>query len=317
MKVEDCAGNPLLNASLRLDYTRTWNEFQIPGTVAQVWRFVVRADVMPSTVSGPPCQVPSCLGTYPSAFYYGYIDYSFDCTSAWSAALVLYHGCDNYQHLPVISSKPGAFHPARSFALVAPNTTANPFVPTMLPAPSGPAIADAIRNVINPATGGCNSSEPILGGVLQALGAACVCPFSLFPPQTTARHVDVVSSCGSNARSINAFPTVPWFENLTISLGTWTTSASYPGQERVWVDEGTYLHVDACDPTGALGFYAEIKYGATTAGGFPAVLPSGLPLDKFTDLASNYSAQLGTVPISPPFVGSVLPSRHLVYTNIP
>ena len=317
LKVQDCNGNPLLSTVLSLDYTRTWDEFVIPGTVSQVFRFVVKADVAAATTSGPPCQVPSCLATYPTAFYHGYLDYASDCSGGWAAALVLYHGCDAYQHNPLLSSRPGSFHPGRSFALVAPHTTANPFLPVVLPAPGGPAVAEAIRQAVNPATLACTVEEPIIGGVLQPLAAACVCPFSLFPQQTTARHVDVVGACGSQARSVNVFPSLPWFENLTISIGTWTTTASYPGPEAVWVDEGTYLHSDACDPTGALGFHAQIKVGATTEGGFQAISASGLTLDKFTDLVNNFSAQIGTVPIAPPFVGHVMPTRDLVYTNSP
>jgi len=315
--VQDCNGQLLLQSQLVLDYTRTWDEFQIPGQIAQVFRFVVKGDFTTTAAGGPSCQVPSCLAVHPTAFFYGYLDYSFDCSGVWSAAIVLYHGCDNYQHTPGLSSRPGAFHPQRSFAVVAPSTPGNPFIPVVLPAPGGPAVAEAIRQAWTPSSLTCTAEEPILGGVVQPLASACVCPFSLFPAQTTARHVDVTGVCGSFARSVNAFPAVPWFENLSISLGAWTTTASYPGPEEVWVDEGAYVHLDACDPSGLAILYAEIKYGATTASGFPAIQASGLPLDKFTDLASNYSSAVSTAGIVPPFFGHVIQTRNLVYTNAP
>ena len=34
------------------------------------------------------------------------------------AALVLFHNCDRFIHRPGLSSRPGAFHPGMSFALV-------------------------------------------------------------------------------------------------------------------------------------------------------------------------------------------------------
>jgi len=310
----DCGGTPQLKSVLNLAYTRTWNEFPVPGTVGlQVWRFIVKADVSASsTVFG--CQIPNCLGAHPTAFYYGYLDYAFDCVNGtWESALVLFHGCDKFQHDPLLSSRPGVFHPTRSFAIVAPSTAVNPFVPAALLPTPGPTFFEAIRDLPATAAMPCEAAETLTQGKVVNLASACACPFSFFPPQVTARHLDGTSTCGSDFRSLSAFPTLPWFEVMTTSLGTWTTSASYPGPEAVWVDEGTFLHTEACTLTGALELYAEIKVGATTENGFlAAVGPVGT--SRFTDLADNYSVQLGT-PILPPFVGHARPTRHLVYVN--
>ncbi len=311
----DCSGTALLKGTLHLDYTRTWEEFPFPGQQNQVWRFIVKADL--TTSSGTfGCTVPSCLGTHNTAFYYGYLDYSFDCASlTWEAALVLYHGCDRYQHDLLLSSRPGSFHPNRTFAVVAPTTTANPFVPAILTPTPGTLAFDGMRDAapVTPPPFVCEANESIQLGQLFNLGSACVCPFSLFPPQTTARHLDGTSFCGSSFRTVSAFPALPWFEMMSFSLGTWSSGANYPGPEAVWVDEGTFLHFEACTASGAPETYAEVKYGATTEGGYLAAV-GPVPADRFTDLVDNYSALLGT-PIVPPFFGSVNPTRHLVFVN--
>jgi hypothetical protein len=313
MKVEDCSGGALLGGTLALDYTRTWNETPAVGTQLQVWRFVVKADIAKTSTTLATCPQPACTNFWPTAFYYGYLDYAFNCaTGGWQSSLVLFHGCDKFQHDQAISDKPGTYHPTISYALVAPTTTANPFVPAVLPAPGGPVFAEAIRNAWDPVTLACSSEEPIAQGVTQPLGQACACPFSFFPPQVTARHMEATSFCGSSYRSLNVFPTFPWFEVMTTSIGTWTTGANYPGPEAAWVDEGVFLHFEGCGGPVPIG-YAEIKYGATTAKGYPAN-GGGLVLDKFTDMVDNYSIKLGD-PITLPMVGSAKPTNHLFYTN--
>jgi hypothetical protein len=309
----DCGSAPQLKGKLHLDYTRTWEEYPVVGAFSQVWRFLVKADLGTSTtIFG--CQVPSCLGTHPTAFYEGYLDYSFDCSSGtWESALVLFHGCDKYQHDPLFSARPGVFHPTRSFAIVAPSFATNPFVPAALPPIGGPVFFDGLRDVgpFTPPPFACRTTEPLMQGNLFNLASACTCPFSFFPPQTTARHLDGVGNCGSTFQSINAFPAVPWFQMLSTSIGAWSNGSSYPGPERVWIEEGTFLHIEGCSTTPQI--YVEIKIGASTEGGYlAAVGPVGA--DKFTDLVDNYSRALGT-PITPPFFGKANPSHHLVYVN--
>jgi hypothetical protein len=315
MKVTDCAGMPLLGGKLHLDYTRTWDEFPFPGATLQVWRFVVKADIGKTSTLPATCPVPTCTNAWPTAFYYGYLDYAFNCaTGGWQSSLVLFHGCDKFQHDPLLSDKPGVYHPTTSYALVAPTTTANPFVPAILPATGSPVLAEAIRDASDPATLACMNEEAIVQGFIQPLGAACACPFAFFPPQVTARHMEATSFCGSSYRSINVFGNFPWFEVMTTSIGTWTTGANYPGPEAAWVDEGVFLHFQGCVATGPVP-YAEIKYGASTAQGYPAGA-GGILVGKMTDMVDNYSVKLGN-PITLPMVGSAKPTHHLLYTSAP
>jgi hypothetical protein len=318
-EVRDCAGNLLLISKLHADYTRTWEEFPIAGAPPiQVWRFTIKADMNAGPAPVPlGCPVPTCLGAHPSAFYYGYLDYAQTCQpgGGFEAAVALYHGCDKFQHDPLLSDKPGVFHPGTSYAVVAPSTPANPFIPALSPAPAGPVFAEALRNVPpTTAAATCIAEEPIVQGVVQFLAQACACPFAFVPPQVTARHIQALTACNSSINSLNLFPAFPWFEVMSTSLGSWTTAASYPGPERIWADEGIFLHQDTCDTPGALTLFGEIKYGATTLGGYPAVDFAGQALNKFTDLVNNYAVKVGA-PIVGPFVGSVYPSRHLAYLN--
>ena len=311
----DCgSGNGHMGGTLSLDYARTWDEFPVPGQVMQVWRFLVKADLALPFATAASCPFPSCLPTHSTAFYYGYLDYAFDCSAGtWESALVLYHGCDKFQHDPLFSSRPGSFHPNKTFAIVAPSTLSNPFVPVALPAGGGPLFMQGMRDTVDLTTLACETEEPLSQGNILPLGTACICPFTFFPSQTTARHMDGASFCGSDFRSINLFPTLPWFEVMTTSIGSWSNASSYPGPEAAWVDEGLFLHTEGCTLTGAPQLYAEVKVGATTQGGYPAAVGPVLA-DKFTDLVNNYSAALGT-PILPPFVGHVMPSRHLIGVN--
>ena len=104
----------------------------MPGQVLQVWRFVVKADLSLGGTGGG-CSRPSCLPSHPTAFYYGYLDYAFDCaTGQFDTVLVLFHNCDEFIHNPVFSSVPGVFNPGRTYAIVAPDTPANRIYTTAL-----------------------------------------------------------------------------------------------------------------------------------------------------------------------------------------
>lgn len=328
LNVVDCATGVLyLRGELILDYTRTWKETDpgVPGSQWQVWRFAAKVDVSPGVPLVPGatnCPQPVCLFTQPTAFYYGYMDYAFDCVNnTYEASLVLHHGCDSFQHDPLLSDKPGFFHPGESYALVGPNTSANPFTPALMPATGGPVIAEAMRLAATPGLGGCVFEEPIAQGDVQVLGMACLCPFA-FIPVVTARHMGGVGVCPgptgvpSNYRSLNFFPALPWYEVITTSIGMWSSNANYPGPEQAWVDEGIFLYTDSCAATAGLpSNFADLMYGGSTARGFLVQGFGGIALtDRFTDLASNWSHTLGT-PVALPLLGSVRQTDHLIYTN--
>ena len=319
------SGVTLLTGTLILDYTRTWEEVDTTGVLTQVWRFAAKADL--SAVSGvppSPCITPSCIapiGPYGTAFYYGYVDYAnCDLTLPWDNVLVLFHNCDRFIHSPGLSDKPGVFHADRSYAIVAPHSAVQPFVPMNAVASGGPLIGEATRNVnsSSPPLGVCTVEDEVIIGDMTVFGAGCICSFSTTPNQQTLRKLEGQNAC-LNAAGIQGaftsvdlgFPTFPWLHLVSTSLGSWTTPTVYPGKEFCWVDEGVFAIQDACT-----GDFAEIKYGGSTRDGWMPLLPVGVVLDDFTDLADNYSAPLFG-PYPGPFVGSVRPSNHLLYVNVP
>jgi hypothetical protein len=320
MTVDDCTA-PQLASTLNLDYTRTWLEVDPAGAMYQVWRFVVKADVTPVPPLNPGCLVPPCLGPHPTAFYYGYIDYARDCTSgAIEAALVLFHNCDRFIHNPFFSNRPGAFHPNTSYAIVGPSTAANPFVAAAAVAPQGQVAMEALRNVPLPGSVLC-FTEDVAKGVIQFIINGCVCPFALMPKQTTARSIRVAGQCVDPSFGATTFQTVnpgnpfPWLHDITTAIGNWVNPIGpFPGQEFVWVDETPAIFRDSCSVTG----FGEVCYGASTSKGFQILPAGGLPpLDpNFTDLASNASWTPAFSPVFP-FVGTVFPTRNLVYINVP
>ena len=327
LTVSDClTGAVELRGKLILDYTRTWNEFDpvIAGGQYQVWRFVAKVDLEtpPGIASG--CPIPTCLGPTPSAFFYGYMDYALNCsTGQFESALVLFHGCDAFQHDPVLSDRPGAFHPGTSYAIVGPDTSANPFVVAALPATGGAITAEAIRLAAKPSLGGCVNEERIQQGVIQPIGQGCTCTFALAPAQVTARHMAGTGTCVSPVSGPSSFLSLtigglPWIETITTSIGTWTTGASYPGPEQVWVDEGIFLFTDGCAAAaGAPSLFGDLMYGASTSQGYFVLGGDdggGALTDRFTDLASNLAHTVGT-PLSFPILGSVRPTDHLIYVN--
>jgi hypothetical protein len=333
--VFDClTGAVLLKGTALLDYTRTWIE-KVPSPIGavdyQVWRFMAKVDFTTDPTSPfLPCPVASCLTQMPTAFYYGYIDYAQNCvTHEFEEAVVLYHACDWFVHNPLLSDRPGVFHPEVSYAVVAPHTPVNPFVPVILPPPGGPLLGEAMRTVPGPLVPFCIYEDPITNGNLIPLASACLCPLSLLPPQHTASVLKGQATCVgpdglvSNFVSLNfLFPTVPWFDLISTSLGTWTTPASYPGEEAVWVNEGLINYHDACAvvPGGFQGNFTDIFYGSTTEGGYEVfpVDESTVPTRRLLDLASNFTHPIGMgFPIVPPVLGSVRQTQHLIYTNIP
>jgi hypothetical protein len=326
LTVDDAiTGAAVLSGLLTLDYTRTWTEFDTLGNPQQVWRFAAKADV--SAVVGGlihPCLIPACiqpLGPHNTAYYYGYVDYTI-CTAAagWQNALVLYHACDRFVHTPGFSDRPGVFHPSGSYAIVAPHSTLQPFVPSNNIAPGGPLLAEATRNVdttsVPPAP--CRVEDKVAIGSLTPLGAGCLCTMTTLPKQQTVREFKGSTTC-LNAigipgawTSLNIlFPTLPWYHLVSTSIGCWTNPTVYPGAECAWVDEGLFVVQDACS-----GDFVELKYGGSTAKGWPGVLPSGVTTMNFLDLTDNYTAPLGG-PHPLPIIGSVRPTDHQIYVNEP
>lgn len=335
LDVFDCgSGDLLLTGDLRLDYTRTWRE-RSPGSQQanlQVWRFTAKGDIGAGDTETGTCIVPTSLGTYPTIFYSGYVDMVFDCAEgSWTSAAMLFHGCDAFQHAEGLSSRPGDFDPETSFALVMPDTAANPFLPSLAPAPGGPLSEEALRTVRQgPGPIVCRAEEPLDSGVLVPLASVCLCPLAVGPAQVTVSYFEGRGTCldptgqPSSFQSLNAFPQVPWFELVSFRIGEWTTGANYPGPEQLWANEGLIVYRDSCvaaspEGQGQSANFLELHYGATTKRGFP-VLPveGGDPLsDTFVDTASNLSHRLGQGnPVQLPILGDARPTDHLIYVNV-
>lgn len=325
--VSDAAAVPQLTGTVRLDYTRTWLETDSNGVPYQVWRFL--AKVALTGLAPPGCPVPSCTPTF-QPFFYGYLDYAKPCASVtWSNALVLFHNCDFFIHNPLISSQPGAFHPATTYAIVAPDTAANPFMPfvpaTVPVPPAGPLVAEAVRNVPAPGALACTAEEPISVGTLSPIVQACVCMLNLALAQVTAQNFLGRGVCTDATGTPSGFASIdtfslglPWLHLMTTSIGCWTTSATYPGKECAFVTEGVVFYHDSCRAVAlSPSNFVHVNYGAETTDGWMVVPSPGVMLtQKFIDVASNYSAILPG-PITPPFVGGVLPTVHLIYGNVP
>lgn len=322
------SGAPLMTGAMHLDYTRTWEEIDPAGNLNQVWRFLVKVDLKP-TPSGtvlPPCPVPSCIATaaaFPTAFFYGYLDYARPCTPgtiAYRNTLVLFHGCDFMIHKPGLSDRPGTFHPGRSYAIVAPHDTTQPFVPGNLPHPSGALLGEAVRNT-GPALGlpVCMTEERISTGMLANFAQGCFCPLSTAAPQYSVSLFEGKGTCPDAVGQVSEFssqfvffPTLPWVHMVSASIGRWTNPAIYPGTEHVWANEGLFRYRDSCSSNE----FFEVDYGATTTAGWQTLLPIPVVLQTFTDMADNYTAPVsGPHPF--PILGSVRPTDHLIYTNVP
>jgi hypothetical protein len=319
--VLDCSGNQLMQGLVTLDYTRTWNE-QTPTTSdpIQVWRFAAKVDMSSPLTGTPVCPVPSCAMTSAStAFYYGYVDYAFNCVLAsWETAVVLYHGCDEFVHRPGFSAVPGVYHPPSTFAIVAPDTAANPFVVGVTLPPAGILVNEAMRRVTPDSSGTCFTEVQVQQGVFQPLVNGCLCPLSLTPPQQAGVLMNGSGVCGTAGfQTLNLFPVAPWYELITTSIGRWSNTSSYPGPESAGVAEGLLLYTDVCDPSGITTSSFDIFYGGLTTGGYTVLGGGGAPVpltNRFVDLASNYSNLVGT-PISFPLFGVVAPTDHLIYVN--
>ncbi len=304
----------ILSGTARLDYTRTWEEINDDGQSLQVYRFLMKADL----VAAGTLVCPIASATEATHFFYGYLDYAFNCASAsWEPATALYHSCDVFGHNAATSAVPGPHHPSLSVGIVGPDTPANTFSMTVEMPFSGPAVGGAMR-VQTPATASlCNTEEPIAAGgaTLGYIGSACACPLGFAPPNIySAQPFSGTSTCGSSFNSL--FPGSPllWIHTISQSFGRWTGSGPgtpYPGNEKVWSNEGFYAYTEGCTSD----LHVDMQYGVLTAEGFTVVPDASRPwqsTQNFIDLASNFSKTSGIVP---PFNGVLFETNHLIYAN--
>lgn len=323
LTVTDVAsGLPIMSGKMHLAYTRTWQEIDPSGQPHQVWRFAAKADLTTALVGIiPPCPAPKCLppfATMPTAFFYGYVDYVSLCGTTLSEnAIVLYHACDFFIHNPALSDRPGSFHPKESYAIVAPVSSAQPFIPVNTPSPSGPMIGEASRDFLNLPGFPCKAADPITSGQIGLLGGACLCIPANAPKHNQFRTFQGFTGCpdptgvGGNFQALSiGFPgTLPWFNLTTSNIGTWANGNLYPGKESAWVDEGLFVQNQGCS-----GATVSIDYGGTTRFGWTIVHP--VLLTGMVDLADNYTAPL-LGPYTFPVLGSIYNTDRVIYTNTP
>ncbi len=325
--ITDAAGVPVMIGRARMDYTRTWEEVDPSGRTYQVWRFLTKVDFQLGQANAPSCLVPPCMFQQPTTFYYGYVDYALECNSQqFFNVAVLFHPCDKFIHDPRHSSRPGVYHPGDYFALVGPDTAAQPFVPAtsvsaIAPTPGGKL--GAVRLTPAPGTPDCIKEERLQQGLVNNIGQACACPLDRTKNGVTAQFQHGVGSCQdatgqvSNYEALNTFlPGLlfPWLYTIQHHVGFWASPAAspYPGPEVVFVNEGFYRYYDSCSSKLSI----DVSYGSLTERGFQVNPDPARPWqssDRFLDIASNYSKTQG---INPPFTGEVFPTKHLIYVNI-
>ncbi len=319
-KVIDCAGVALLEGKGTLDYTRTWTEVRpqsvgTPPTDYQVWRFLLKIDMTAPVLPSLHPLLPNSLNSCPSVFYYGHVDYASDCaTGLLEHSVSMYHGADRFSHGPIISSCASTLDPISSFAIVGPDTAANPFVPSDFLINPGSLQAEAMRSVDSPVPFACNVEERIAQGFFNPVGFGCLTPPSTASIHQSSVDVSAFGQCGSNFQTLNVGGgVIPWRRLISTSLGRWSTNSVYPGPEALRADEGLFVYNDSC--VGTPDFV--VFYGAETLGGYqvvPGPTPSVLPSQHFVDLVSNWTAPIGGV-ISLPLLGDVQPSKYLIYVN--
>ncbi len=321
MTVKDIgSGTIIMAGKLYLTYTRTWDEIDPAGGFHQVWRFAAKADLSAVAGGAPVCPLPKCLppfSTQPTAFFYGYMDYSSLCGTIISQnSLVLMHQCDFFIHKPGFSSRPGVFHPNESYAIVAPHSTAQLFIPSINPAASGPMFLGGTREVVNIPGGLCLTTDPLQSGQINNLGGACLCPPTTFPKQHRFRSFQGSNLCpnaigvASTFQALTvSFPTLPWFNLVTTNVGRWSNPNVYPGQEAAYVDEGLFIQNEACS-----GQWVSIQYGGSTRFGWSIANP--VLITSSTDLADNYTAPLAG-PYSFPIFGNVMNTDRVLFVDGP
>jgi hypothetical protein len=264
VELRDGAGVLQFSGTLRLQYSRTWQETGPGGFPLQVWRFLVNGDLRAVGATVAPCPLPPCAAAFGgNVRFTGYLDQSTSCAlvpAVFQQAWMLTHACDFIDHRPGFP-RGGAFHPNRSYTFVGPSAG---FVPGPLQPLEGTLGSglEAMRTRNLGTTGlptTCDFEERA-GFTLAQIAQFCTCGL----PGTNQFHnanLSVFGSCGSTVASPIG-PLLPGF--ISMGIGTWTIPGTYPGIEAVRWNAGDYTVTDGC--TGAA--QQEIYFGATTIGGY-------------------------------------------------
>lgn len=292
------------SGTLHMSYSRTWLEAVVPGTVSQVWRYLVNGDLKSLTPSGFPCGSPNCApSTGGLVRFTGYIDYMRDCGSGVvSQAWMLMHACDGIDHA-LGFPRAGSFHPNRSYAFVGPAAGFVPGAGSTLEA--GPVSQEGMRAwdvLALPAR--CKTEEPLLGGAINPSAPVCMCGTG-----PAAWHQGQFVLGGAFGATLNPFPGSDPFRSFPI--GMWTNPTAFPGVEEVRFscNEGQWVE---CTGAGRQEYY----FGVTTAGGFPAYSFNGasapMPLPQtFVDQCNSVLLPANVATRNQPYY-----SDHIVNVNL-
>ncbi|MEQ1891249.1 MAG: hypothetical protein ABL998_01800 [Planctomycetota bacterium] len=289
----DPAGVLKWSGNLRQIYARTWLETTPAGTSIQVWRFLVNGDLRAiGTVAAIPCPVPACAPAFNRQVRFtGYIDYAQDCAVAapnTSIAWMLTHACDAIDHVAGFP-RGGAFHPDRSYTFVGP---AAGFVPAPVGAIEVTALSpfEAVRRLRPPPAPATSplvcETEERAAVTINNNNNFCMCSVGApLNQQWAFSNVNVIGACGTNLVTPGG-PFLPGF--FSMSIGTWTNAAVFPGVEYARWNVANYDDTDPC--TGAVT--SKVFYGATTFGGYPAAQltsagPGGALPPNFLDQSSS------------------------------
>ncbi len=229
-------------------YSRTWFEdADVDGQIdTQVYRFLLNGDLRASDFlvnrfGTNPC-VPQSIHFFDNlVFWFGYIDYRFDCQNgSVEVEWALDHECDKYHHNEDSGrpAPPGtAFNPARSFTFVGPST----FVPTLgIPFSAGPLVQENTRSILftgqqQPVV--CFRDDPIRDGVLQPFIETCVCTDGA--PQYAISEYGGTTLCGSG------FGLGQGKEYVQKRLGFFANAAGEPTRELL-LKQGDLIFFDQC-----------------------------------------------------------------------
>jgi hypothetical protein len=328
-QIQIIGGTVNINPGLLIcKYSRTWIEVTNAGTLRQVWRFLINADlnyIVPASATAPIPYPQIALNGQPVHFM-GSLDYAFDCTpvGGWSTAINLTYLCGDFMHNQY-SAQPMSANPNPNhvYCFVGPT----PFNFGVGGPPAGVVVADAVRsNQYNfsatPLLWQAFSETPVFGGLLQTVNNYCACALpGPSAPQWSEQQLQFNYGC--NAASPFPFSLLPWFLGPTTGLtsmiiGTYATPPSvYPSQESINLYFGLANSQDPC--VNAFPFHAIMGIG--TRGGDQAwivnqqISPNPIPTAQFLDLA-NMMILIGGPPYITIGMGGIFLSTQLWQLNM-
>lgn len=281
-------GAPGYMGTLIAKYARTWTEPVTDPTGViierQVWRWLVNGNLTVWQSASTPCPYPPHVnpnfGTFSNVHFTGSVDYACDPVAGTIAvvdqiAINLNHEVGCISHNAFSSSPPvaaNAAHHDRSYHLFGPSG----FTCTPIQEPIGMAHFEAVRSTRFPGNYVCLGEAPVIDGIIDTIGADCLCQPGLIGPFDYKHQVlKGIIDCGGVQNSYQNFPlnfppVLPFPTGFTAHpLGLWTNPPdTFPGTRELTTYFGFLLFFDDCNPN---DFPVKVVTGVgttTNAGGF-------------------------------------------------